>query len=120
MLPTAAASMAMLPKAGGGLRPSASTRSQGASSFGGRSESHAGIRGERAEQQRLQDLEREQHGRRHRRLRRADGAEQERRGQQDADGAQRDEQRPEPNHAAGIAKIAFSRTMRATPGRVSS
>src|SRR5437016_3396295 len=32
MLPTAAASMAMLPKAGGGLRPSASTRSQGASS----------------------------------------------------------------------------------------
>ena len=32
MLPTAAASMAMLPKAGGGLRPSASARSQGASS----------------------------------------------------------------------------------------
>src|SRR5207248_2230983 len=51
---------------------------------------------------------------------RTDRREQERGGQDDAGRAERDEQAPEPVHAAGVPKIAFSRTMRAAPGRVSS
>src|SRR5207248_3202176 len=85
-----------------------------------RRKAHARVCGQRAEHERLYTLERQQRGRRHGRVYCADFGEQERRGQDDAGRAERDEQRPEAVHAAGVPKMAFSRTMRATPGRVSS